>query len=345
VRDTGIGIASDKLANIFSAFTQADSSTTRRYGGSGLGLTIAQRLVTLMGGKLWAESVAGKGSSFYFTAQLKAQEGLVDVAPPVAGPNLQGVHTLVIDDNAAHSEIVTRMLTAKGGIVEQRQSVVEGIAAIEAAKRDGRDFRLLLIDSEMPEMESFEAFDLIRRLIGPSVPIVMMVSPIGLTTRLTLTRRMGMAHYAVKPIKRRELYAAIAEATARAATPALAEAALQNTPAPSAGQIVNRPLKILLADDSPDNRLLVRAYLKKTPYVLEETENGQEAFDRFVKSSYDIVLMDIQMPILDGYSAVRIIRKWERDNAAPSHADYRADGIGARRCGPQGARSRMRQSR
>jgi PAS domain S-box-containing protein len=318
VRDSGIGMPREMLPNIFSAFTQADSSTTRKYGGSGLGLTIVERLVALMGGRVWVESELGTGSTFHFTVEL----GL----PPAAANQiarrehrrlaLSSIRALVVDDNATTRSIVRQMLSASGAVVTEVTSAAEGLAAIAGANRDGTPFGLLLIDSQMPAMDGFEMIRQMR--LGPNgnAPIVMLVTSNGLTTRLNAMRELGVNHYVVKPIKSRELHAAISDAIAEVA--GSAEAAAEPHPeAQSNGSgthLLDRPLSILLADDSPDNRLLIAAYLKKSGYLLDEVEDGQAAHDRFITRAYDVVLMDIQMPVLDGYSAVRMIRQWEGEN-------------------------------
>jgi PAS domain S-box-containing protein len=317
VRDSGIGMPREMLPNIFSAFTQADSSTTRKYGGSGLGLTIVQRLVALMGGKVWVESDLGTGSIFHFTVEL-------GLPPAVANQNenrqhrepvLASVRALVVDDNAINRSIVSQMLSASGAIVTEASSGAEGLAAI-AANRNHAPFGLMLVDLQMPTMDGFEMIRQMR--LGPNgnAPIVMLVTSNGLTTRLNAMRELGMNHYVVKPVKRRELFAAISDAMAEVAAPAdpPAESHRQVVLNESATDLLDRPLSILLADDSPDNRLLITAYLKKSGYVLDEVEDGQAALDHFMTRAYDAVLMDIQMPILDGYSAVRAIRQWESAN-------------------------------
>ena len=317
VRDSGIGMPREMLPNIFSAFTQADSSTTRKYGGSGLGLTIVQRLVALMGGKVWVESDLGAGSIFHFTVEL-------GLPPAVANQNekqehrepvLASVRALVVDDNAINRSIVSQMLSASGAIVTEASSGAEGLAAI-AANRNHAPFGLMLVDLQMPTMDGFEMIRQMR--LGPNgiTPIVMLVTSNGLTTRLNAMRELGVNHYVVKPVKRRELFAAISDAMAEVAAPAdaPAESHRQVVLNDSATDLLDRPLSILLADDSPDNRLLITAYLKKSGYVLDEVEDGQAALDHFMTRAYDAVLMDIQMPILDGYSAVRAIRQWETAN-------------------------------
>ena len=317
VRDSGIGMPREMLPNIFSAFTQADSSTTRKYGGSGLGLTIVARLVALTGGKVWVESDLGAGSIFYFTVEL-------GLPPTVANENqkqdhrrpaLASVRALVVDDSAINRSIVSQMLSASGAIVTEASSGAEGLAAI-AANGNRAPFGLMLVDLQMPTMDGFEMIRQMR--LGPNriTPTVMLVTSNGLTTRLNTMRELGVNHYVVKPVKRRELFAAISGAMAEVDAPVNPPAVSQREVVSngSATHLLDRPLNILLADDSPDNRLLIAAYLKKSGYVLDEVEDGQAALDHFMTRAYDAVLMDIQMPILDGYSAVREIRQWETAN-------------------------------
>ncbi len=315
VRDTGIGIPPDVLPKVFSAFTQADSSTTRKYGGSGLGLTIVERLVALMGGRVWVESELGTGSTFYFTAELGLPTAVTSQSetPEHRGPELSGIRALVVDDNATVRSIASAMLLSRGAVVTEAGSGAEGLLAIDEANRNHASFGLMLIDLQMPAMDGFE---MIRRIrLGPdgNSPIVILMTSGGLTNRLNAMKELGVHHYVVKPLKSRELCAAISGAMARVAAPgdAVVEPRREAAPNGSAAHLLDRPLSILLADDSADNRLLIAAYLKKSRYLLDEVENGQAALDHFMTRAYDVVLMDIQMPVLDGYSAVQMIRQWE----------------------------------
>ena len=318
VRDTGIGIAEDKLASIFSPFTQADSSTTRRYGGTGLGLAIVTRLVALMGGCVEAQSEDAKGSIFSFTVQLEVPDTPKLPARPMsarANPDLRGIHALVVAENATTRSIAAELLNAKGATTHETDSSAEALRIADQTRRDGQPIGLLLVDSHVSDLKSVELIEILSKN-ETNIAVVMMVKSIGLTAKLHALKGMGRMHYTVKPLKGRELYAAIEEALAPALVPTGTNFKTSvRAPVPAGeAQVSTQALRILLADDSPDNRMLIKAYLKKTPYVLEEAENGQIALNRFTAGKYDLVLMDIQMPVLDGYSAVRKIREWEREN-------------------------------
>jgi two-component system, sensor histidine kinase and response regulator len=190
------------------------------------------------------------------------------------------------------------------------------LAAFAAANRNGAPFGLLLVDLQMPAMDGFEMIRRMRGGANGNPPIVMLVTSSGLTTRLNAMRELGLNYYVVKPVKSRELYAAISDAMAEVVAPAKVapEPAHEVAANGSGAHLLDRPLDILLADDSADNRLLIAAYLKKSGYVLDQVEDGQAALERFMTRAYDVVLMDIQMPVLDGYGAVRKIREWETAN-------------------------------
>ena len=318
VTDTGIGIPADQLPSLFNPFSQADSSVTRKYGGTGLGLAIVDRLVRLMGGTVSVESAPGCGSTFSFTAQFQAGEA------PVAAPDLRdsaldlrGVKVLVVDDNEINRTIVREMLLPCGATVVEAASGVDGIDEFRRARESGEPVRLLISDQMMPGMDGFEMVSRIRAMSSEHDLTVMMLSSSDLPQSLANVRQLGIGWYVVKPVKRGELYAAIASAITHSAPPKAVSITAQTRPSSAPTTIVQRPLRILLADDSPDNRLLIEAYLKKTPYLLEEVGDGEKALELIFSRDYDVVLMDIQMPVMDGYTAVEKIRDWEaRTNRA-----------------------------
>ena len=319
VIDTGIGIAADKNDSIFTAFTQADSSTTRRYGGTGLGLTIVKRLVEMYRGEITVASEVGKGSTFSFTAEFKTRSRELTIAAPAAKLDLAGMHMLVVDDTAANRMILEQTLATRGVLVTCLDSGQAALDEIERAAAAGESYRAMLLDCRMPEMDGIEVAARIRDgVLAPrDCPIILMLTSDDLAETIVRARAVGIETYVVKPIRSVDLFEAldralgIADASSRP-TSAAECSAIEST---SRSDVFNetRPLEILLADDSSDNRLLVQAYFKKMPYAIDEAENGAIAVEMFKAGNYDLVLMDIQMPIMDGYSATRAIRAIEHE--------------------------------
>jgi len=311
VSDTGIGIPSDKLETIFDDFIQADASTTRKYGGTGLGLGISRRIVEAMGGRLTATSAEGKGSTFRFTAQFEPALETARKAR-VAFADLHGKRVLLIDDNPTNCLILRETLQAWGLLSDTFRVPVEALARLPEAMAGEQPYSLVVIDSCMPGMDGFEAAAEIKRISG-CLPIVMLTSDAqpGDTSR---SLEAGLSGYAVKPVARAHLLRLVCEAmrTREGPEPHPAESADRQEKEPV------KPARLLVVEDSPDNRLLVQVYLKGSPYQLTFEEDGKAAVDRFATSDFDLILMDVQMPVMDGLAATRAIRALERERATPS---------------------------
>lgn len=306
VRDTGIGIPPDKQEHIFRRFTQVDASTTRKYGGTGLGLAISQRLVDLMGGSITVDSEVGVGSIFRFTADFDVQD-----TPPVSVAlsveELQGLKALIIDDNDTNRFILTETLTAWGARVTACADGPAGLAELERVSQTGDPFQLVLLDGCMPGMDGFSVAASIKSNPGLAGVTVMMLTSAVCRGDIARCSDLGIASYLIKPVKRSELLTLILDTMGKAR-------AVKKESTDKNRTATLKPLNILLVDDSPDNRLLIQAYLKKLPYTINTAENGQEAVVLFKSGQYDIVFMDMQMPVMDGYTATRIIREWEMLN-------------------------------
>jgi signal transduction histidine kinase/DNA-binding response OmpR family regulator len=308
VRDTGIGIAPEQQAAIFGAFVQADSSTTRRHGGTGLGLTISAQLVELMHGRLWLESEPGKGSCFSFVARFGLHPGTGDPVAPTAG-SLDGLRTLVVDDNATNRFILSEILASW----RMRATAVDGAAAAIEALHEGvahgRPYQLVLTDALMPEIDGFT---LARRIAGDDR--LSAVKLILLTSAGARVRRAAGKHFAAtlsKPVKQSELLDAIVTAFA--------------APAPSAPPRTRRPprrragqgLNVLVAEDNPANQTLIVALLEQRGDRVQLVGNGRLAVERAAERAFDLILMDVQMPEMNGLEATAAIRDSER--AADRH--------------------------
>ena len=315
VSDTGIGLPPDKLDSIFSNFTQADPSTSRKYGGTGLGLSISQRLTMLMGGRIWVESELGKGSKFIFTLAFGLASE-VDTRPRIALPELNGLRVLVVDDNATNRLIAREALTSRGAAVTEAASGEEALEALRSATECGQQHQLILLDMRMPMMDGLEVASRIRHELRASEPLIMMLSSDDLKPELSRLRESGLNAYLVKPITRKELFEAISrvlgEAKSTSGVPPV-ERTTTSIEEPSDLSSVS----ILVAEDLAVNRMLVSLFLAPLGCKLDFAENGREALEMFMRSRYSLVLIDIQMPVMDGYDATRGIRDWERAHNAP----------------------------
>jgi len=311
VRDTGIGIATDTLQRIFEPFEQADTSTARRFGGTGLGLAISRRLVEMMGGRLWAESRAGAGSTFYFTVRLAVPVEQPPRLPPVTADVLADMPVLVVDDNAVNRELLQEMLTGWGMRPAVAEDAPRALETMHGAIRDGRPFRLVVTDAHMPGMDGFELARCITLDPQLSGTVIMMLSSGDRPADAGINGQLGIAVCLMKPIKQSELFDAIL--LALGAAPGEEVTAAATPPAPAAPPAV-RPLRILLTEDSPVNQKLVVALLSKAGHWVDVAANGWRALEMWRQRSYDLVLMDVQMPEMDGLETTKAIRAREQQS-------------------------------
>ncbi|MGQ0812791.1 MAG: response regulator [Nitrospiraceae bacterium] len=312
VTDTGIGIAADKLQSIFEGFTQANPSIARRYGGTGLGLTISKRLTELMGGRIWVNSRLGHGSTFSFMVRLGVQTVHASQNPTLTH-NLAGIRTLVVDDYPTNRLILRETLTTWGADVTEVKNGRQAVAEVQRAFHAQTPYELVLLDCRMPDMGGFDVVEVLKQQpFGNNLTIIMLTSD-GWADDIARTYDLNLGGYLVKPIKRSELFQTINIALGRThGVPVPAP-----SPLPQAHTTPLQALRVLLVEDSPDNRLLIESYLKQTPHRLELVENGQVAFEKFKAGHYDLILMDMQMPVMDGYEATKAIRRWEKEHDLP----------------------------
>ncbi len=311
VADTGVGIAPDKLERVFEKFTQADDSVTRKFGGTGLGLTICQRLVGLMGGEIWVESQLGQGSVFHFTARFEPPGDELPADEP-STQDLTGLRVLVVDDNAANRQILSENLAAWGVRAVAVDSGQGGLEALREAQARGEAYDLVLLDYRMPDLDGPQVAQAMRHLPELGSTVVLMLSSDHRQLPATQARMAGIAHYLEKPVRRADLKAAIIKALQPKSRDGRTTGGTRGQDLASA-PAESKTLRVLLVDDSADNRLLVETYLQRAGHRVESAVNGREALDRFREGAFDLVLMDVQMPVMDGYSATRAMRAWERE--------------------------------
>ena len=300
VKDTGIGIPEDKLSSLFKAFSQVDSSTTRKYGGSGLGLIISERLVKLMGGNVWVESRIGEGSTFNFTIQAKSSNKSVSETPLLPGiANIEGKRILIVDDNK------TNLIILKSQLEHWKLATVTCSSAHEALEILSVDnnFSLVISDMEMPGMDGAGLARAIKNKPNP-VPVIIL-SSIGDSSR---KKYPGLfSAILIKPVKQNQLLKSIyTELGDRKETEQVEEKQNNVLSLDFAAQY---PMDILIAEDNPVNQMLIERILFKLGYKTNVKGNGQEALQAITEKPYDVVLMDIQMPVMDGFEATKNIRQ------------------------------------
>lgn len=305
VSDTGIGIPDEKLAAIFDAFEQVDTSMTRRHGGTGLGLSISSRLVQLMGGRIWAESETGKGTTFSFTVQFRHAPAVSQTAP--APPTkVRGTPALVVDDNATNRHILDNMLRNWGMKPTDARSGQEALRLLQEAQTSGDPIRLVLTDVNMPEMDGFTLAQRIKEDEQLNHAIIMMLTSGDRQGDITKCEKLGISAYLMKPIKQSELFDAIVSAFGGAGEEEERKESVSKQP------VSARALHILLVEDSLVNQKLAVGLLEKHGHGVTVANDGTEAIDAWESKSFDLLLMDVQMPEMDGFEATAAIRNREK---------------------------------
>ena len=311
VRDTGIGIAPEHLKAVFKEFTQADSTMTRRYGGTGLGLAISQRLVRLMGGELAVTSEVGHGSEFSFTLTLPVETAAPERAVGLAA--LGGRRMLIVDDNETNRRILREMLAAEGIKVDEASMANDGLAALRRAAQKRTPYDLAILDVQMPDMDGFQLATAVQADKALARTKLLMLTSAGQRGDGERCRELGIRGYLTKPLSRADLLEALgtvlAGPTEEAGPP---DVVTRHTIAESRAS-----LRVLLAEDNPVNQQVAVAMLVKRGHEVHVVGNGREAVDAVAERAYDVVLMDIQMPQMDGFEATQAIRATPRGEKLP----------------------------
>ncbi len=311
VQDTGIGMTAKQAARLFQPFMQADSSTTRKYGGTGLGLTISKRLAEMMGGEIWVESEQGKGSRFSFTANFGiGKEKAKKHYKPAS--ELVGMKVLVVDDSATSRIIFKEMLESFSFEVSLAPSAEEGIAKLKAANQD-KPFELVIMDWKMPGMDGIEASKRIKGHEGLNkIPAIVLVTAYGREEIMQQTEGVGLEGFLLKPVNASMLFDTINQAFGEEVPDTLQMAQKHEQEEKALENI--RGANILLVEDNEINQQVAKEILEGVGLNVTLATNGQEAVDAVKGNNYDAVLMDVQMPVMDGYTATREIRNWEGEN-------------------------------
>jgi PAS domain S-box-containing protein len=304
VRDTGIGVPVEKRRLIFEAFSQADASTTRKYGGTGLGLAICSQLVQMMGGRIWVESEVGQGSTFHFTARFGKADGAVTRPAAVQPDQLQGMAVLVVDDNATNRRILEDVFRNWGMRAAPVRGGAEALASLRQAAAAQAPFALVLLDAHMPEMDGFMLADAIRRTPELAGTTLVMLTSAGRPEDVSRCRELGIDAYLMKPVKQSELYDALLAALGASRRSA------ETGGTPTAKR--RPPLRVLLAEDHPVNQKLAVRLLEKQGHSVVVAGDGEQALAALARQPFDLVLMDVQMPGVDGFEAAARIRKNEQ---------------------------------
>lgn len=305
VRDTGIGIPHEKFQTIFNSFSQADTTTTRKYGGTGLGLTISAQIIGLMGGQIELDSEVGKGSTFRFAIDLPVSSGTAYNQYQRFG-QITGMHVLVVDDNATNRKLMLNILSSWKMLPTVVSSGEKALAEMQRATTLGQPYLLVILDLQMPDMDGFELADRIRQHSQYVGAIVMMLTSEGQRGHAARCQELGIASYLTKPVSQSDLLNTIMIALGE--------------PKPQTAQLITRhslresrrKLKFMLAEDNAVNQVLAIRLLEKSGHTVTVANNGLEALQYWHNEKFDVILMDIDMPMMNGYEATQRIREQEK---------------------------------
>jgi PAS domain S-box-containing protein len=307
VSDTGVGISPERQQAIFDRFTQADGSTTRKFGGTGLGLTICKQLAEMMGGKIGVESRSGEGSTFWFTLPFDKRLEPSTVKPPVVQRpvSIQGVHVLGVDDNTTNRVILSRMLSGFGCRVQMAENGQAAVDILKAAYEQHNPFEIVLLDLQMPGMDGEETARLIKADPAIKDTKVIILTSMGQRGDAARMLALGCSGYLMKPVKMQMLLEALVSVMEESIEKP------QLITQHSISEKVRQDQRVLLAEDNPVNQKLATLLMQKAGYSIDVAENGIEALDMVKNGKYSLVFMDVQMPDMDGLDATRAIRQWE----------------------------------
>jgi len=312
VEDTGIGISKEQQANLFQAFTQADSSTTRKYGGTGLGLAISQRLAKLFQGNIAISSQLGKGSTFTLSIPLESTDKL----EPIDNANLDGVSVLIVDDYEANRVVFKRQLEAFGMRVQTANNAFEALKLLRENKTSNDPFELVLTDQNMPEMDGLE---LIKRIINdPQIsPVVIAASSSGQRTNEGLFEEAGASGYMLKPIERnvlKQFLQGVLGSKNNPNAPFITRDLMNERFTAKKTTDIQFKGRVLVAEDTAANVIVIRSLLKKLGVDVVIAKNGKEALEEYIKDKFNLIFMDIRMPVMDGFESTHAIREHEQQN-------------------------------
>jgi signal transduction histidine kinase/DNA-binding response OmpR family regulator len=315
IKDSGIGMTPEQINKLFNAFSQADNSTTRKFGGTGLGLAISKQLVNMMGGEITIESEVNKGTTFSFEIILPEA---IEMPHQIHEQSLAGMKVLVVDDHPINLEIISHQLQSAGADVHTAASGIEAIKLLLEAQKISSAFSRAIIDMKMPEMNGIELIEEIRRLKMDAGLNIIMLTSMTVEKDMAELRSLGVKAHLSKPIRRSELVRQLLSSNASADSQRVDGGV--NNPKTIVKEKVNKHwVKILVAEDNPINQLLIKHLLNSFNCAFKLVENGELAIEAFKSDSYDMILMDCQMPVMDGYSATKSIRASEQAQEDKPH--------------------------